>query len=280
MKFFQSIFAFYINSSIHVALAVVALLGVTFIEYNLNYSAMLVGFVFTGTITGYNFLKYSKIAGLHHRSLTNSLKSIQVFSFICFALLVYFSFQLPIKALIVSVICGLLTLFYAIPFVNKKSLRTLSGFKIFVVAAVWAGITVIVPFVFSEQLLNLQVWVTFIQRFFIVVVLTLPFEIRDIPYDRDSLRTLPQKLGIFNTKLLGIGLLCGCLILELLKNGFYSFHSISLMLTALFCGGLLLKAQTQQTRYFASFWVEGIPILWVLILWLLWLYQFPFPEFY
>ena len=123
--------------------------------------------------------------------MTQSLKTIQVFSAFCFALLVIIAFILPIKVLLITAAFGLTTFFYAVPFIRSKNLRNFSGLKIFVVAFVWAGVTVILPFVEAEIDLTADVLLTFFQRILIVVALILPFEIRDIPYDGLNLKTLP-----------------------------------------------------------------------------------------
>ena len=145
-------------------------------------------FVFFAAITGYNFVKYAPIAGLHHRSLAKSLKTIQIFSFLCFGLLLYFSFQLSFKTLLFSGIFGVFTVLYAIPFLNTRSLRTVKGLKIFVVALVWAGVTVLIPLIEASMHYQQLLGLLFIERFLIVVVLVLPFEIRDLPYDRICFR--------------------------------------------------------------------------------------------
>ncbi|MDC7999624.1 hypothetical protein POV26_01085 [Aequorivita todarodis] len=265
MKFFKRVFAFYINSSIHVALAVVALLAVSVLEYGLTIPKELWAFVFLGALTGYNFVKYAKIAGLHHRSLTNSLKTIQVFSGICFVLLVLIAFRLSITTLLVTAGFGLATFFYAVPFVRHKNLRNFSGLKIFIVAFVWAGVTVIVPFIASETAVSGDVLLTFFQRILIVVALILPFEIRDVPYDSLNLKTLPQQLGVRNTKLLGLAVLLVCLTLEFFKDSPEVAYIISLLGFCMLLGWLLVISKTNQSRYFASFWVEGLPIIWLLL---------------
>lgn len=266
MKFLRGVFAFYINSSIHVAMAVVALLAITVLEYQLTISKELWSFVFLGALTGYNFVKYAKVAGLYHRSLAQSLKAIQVFSAVCFAVLAYIAFQLPIKVLLISVGFGLATFFYAVPFVRSKNLRNLSGLKIFVVALVWAGVTVILPFVASEVTITWDVLLTFFQRLLIVVALILPFEIRDVPYDGLNLKTLPQQLGVRNTKLLGEILLLLCLVFEFFKPDSQVAYLVSLLIFCVVLGGVLVISKTEQNRYFSSFWVEGLPILWLFLM--------------
>ncbi len=265
MKFLNGVFAFYVNSSIHVALAVVALLAITVLEYDLTIPFELWAFVFLGALTGYNFVKYAKVAGLHHRSLTNSLKTIQVFSGICFVLLAFMAFKLSISTLLVTAGFGLATFFYAVPFLRHKNLRNFSSLKIFIVAFVWAGVTVIVPFISSETVVSGDVLLTFFQRILIVVALILPFEIRDIPYDSLNLKTLPQQLGVRNTKLLGLAVLLFCLVFEFFKYRSEVAYIISLLGFCVTLGWLLVISKTYQTRYFASFWVEGLPIIWLLL---------------
>lgn len=265
MKVFNSVFAFYINSSIHVALAVVALLAITVFEYGLTIPWELWGFVFLGSLTGYNFVKYAKVAGLHHRKLTNSLKTIQVFSAICFLLLGYIAFRLPIDVLLLSVGFGLATFLYAVPFVRSKNLRNLSGIKIFVVAFVWAGVSVVLPFAASDVTITADVLLTFFQRILIVVALILPFEIRDVPYDALNLKTLPQQIGVRNTKLWGLGMLLMCLGCEFFKKDFEVAYIISLLIFCVVLGWFLLISKPEQSRYFSSFWVESLPILWVFL---------------
>ena len=265
MKFIQSVFAFYINSSIHVALAVVALLAITVLEYGLTVTKELWAFIFLGALTGYNFVKYAKIAGLHHRNLTQSLKTIQVFSGICFALLVYITFKLSVNVILVTAGFGLATFFYAVPFVRHKNLRNFSSIKIFIVAFVWAGVTVIVPMVASETDISGDVLLTFFQRIMIVLALILPFEIRDVPYDSLNLKTLPQQVGIRNTKLLGLAVLLFCLVFEFFKLDSEVAYIVSLLVFCVILGWMLVVSKTHQTRYFASFWVEGMPIIWYLV---------------
>lgn len=269
MKLLKSIFAFYINSSIHVGLAVLAFALVTKMEFNLQGPNALYGFIFLGTITAYNFMKYAKITGLHHRSLAQSLKSIQVFSFVCFLLLVYFTYQLSIVTILATASFAMLTFLYGVPIIFKKSLRNVPVIKIFIVAIVWAGITVVIPFISADHNIGQDEWITIIQRIFIVIALTVPFEIRDIQHDALRLKTLPQIFGIRNARLGGISLLILCLVIEMAKDNSSSAYIFSVIFLCLVTGWLLLNTKTNQTRYFSSFWVESMPILWCILLWIL-----------
>ena len=265
MKPLNGLFAFYINSSIHVALAVLAFLAITVMEYELTIPFELWTFVFLGSLSGYNFVKYSRVAGLHHHRLTRSLKTIQIFSAVSFILLCVVAFRLSIEVLLITAAFGLATFFYAVPFIHRKNLRNLSGIKIFVVGFVWAGVTVIVPVVASEMPVSGDVLITFFQRILIVVALILPFEIRDVPYDSLNLKTLPQQMGVWNTKILGELILLLCLIFEFFKEDSQIAYLASLLIFCLILGWIMIIVKADQKRYFASFWVEGLPILWLLL---------------
>ena len=268
MTFLKKLFDFYLNASIHVALAVFSFVKITEFYFDLEHSQNLNYFIFFATITGYNFVKYFGIAKFHHRSLTNDLKIIQIFSFLCFLLMCFYGFQLSIKTLFLIAGFGLLTVLYAIPFLSgfQKNLRNISYLKIVVVALVWAGVTVVVPIFDSFDIVEYQkISLVFLQRFLLICVLILPFDIRDIKYDAISLQTIPRKIGTQSTKKLGFVLMLFALVIEFListneisKNIFLGF-SLVLML-------FLMRAKENQSKYYSSFWVESLPIFWWILL--------------
>ncbi len=268
MKFLKIVFDFYINSSIHVALAVYAFVRITELYFDLSYNEPLDYFVFYGTITGYNFVKYAGVAKLHHRSLTTHLKVIQIFSLICFLLLCYYAWQLSIKTLLLFLPFGILTLLYAIPFLSgfQKNLRSIGYLKIMVVALVWAAVTVLLPvYDVKGEIFSIEIVWMFIQRFLFVIVLILPFDIRDMQYDAISLQTIPKKIGLEKTKKLGYVLLLFCLLLEFVIAPNSQFKMVFLLIF-LFLLALIMRSFNKQSKYFSSFLVEAVPIFWWLLL--------------
>src|SRR5690606_33498558 len=150
----KQFFNFYIHASVHVALSVFSLAWVTLMEFNIPYDADVLYFVFFSSITGYNFVKYFGIAKFHHRSLTTWLKAIQVFSLFSFLMLCYFTLKLNVVSLLYILGFGLVTFFYAIPFLPKRffidkqyNLRSISGLKVYLIALVWSGVTVFLPLI-------------------------------------------------------------------------------------------------------------------------------------
>lgn len=267
MNLLKQIFEFYINSSIHVALAVVSLCLVTLLHYNIPADINLLIFVFFGSITGYNFVKYAGIAKLHHRSLARDLKVIQIFSLISFLVLVWSAINIPVNILMWTAFFGVFTLLYAMPvFSKKRNLRSISGVKIFIIAFVWSGVTVVLPVINGGLEIDLNISIEFIQRFLLVLALILPFEIRDLKYDLQQLGTVPQRVGVTRTKFLGIMLLVLLVILEFIKSSQSFDSTIALVITFAVTSVLIWNSKEYQSQYYTSFWVESIPVLWLLTL--------------
>lgn len=261
----KSLFQFYINSSIHVSLAVVSLVIITFLNFDIPPDPLINCFTFLASITGYNFIKYAGIAKLHHLSLAKNLRVIQIISFIAFAALVYTLFFLPVSVLLVSGFLGILTVLYALPIFEGNNLRELRGVKIYIIAFVWAGVTVILPLLNNIELFQVDVLLTFIQRFCLIFALILPFEIRDLKFDMARLGTVPQLFGVKTTRKIGYFLIAGFVVLELKSNtGLANF--ISVLAVGVISLFLIKKATIRQKPYYSSFWVEGVPILWLLLL--------------
>lgn len=273
MQFFSKVLNFFINSSIHVALAAFALGWVTLIEYDLPYSETVLYFIFFGTITAYNFVKYFGLAKFHHRSLTNSLKQIQVFSFFAFLFMCYYAAYLELRTLIYIGFFGVITVLYAVPFFPRKhfvdgnkNLRSISGMKIYIIGLVWAGITVFIPLLNAGYAFSHDPIITFVQRFLLVMVLVLPFDIRDMVYDHLKLGTLPQSIGLKRTKIIAY---ISCVGIGLLQNlKFYNTidFAISLYVTLFVVTVAIYYSHTNQSRFYASLWVEAIPIGWLALL--------------
>lgn len=270
MAILKRLFDFYINASIHVALAVCALTIITSINFKLSVDRNLLLVIFFATISSYNFVRYFGLARFHHRRLASWLKHIQLFSFLCFLALVYFLFQIKEQTVLYLFVLGAITFFYAVPFLpkkifvdGKKNLRAISGLKIHVIAFVWAGVTVVIPLLNEGQQLDNDPWVTTIQRFIYVIAVTLPFEIRDMQYDSLKLGTIPQRIGIRRTKIIGVIFILIFYLIEFLKDDIDYQNLFVLPIVAVLMLGFLLFSKTSQSQYYSSFWIEGIPIIWL-----------------
>ena len=273
MRILRQILNFYINSSIHVAFAVVAMTWVTLIQFELHNDYVILSFVFYATVTGYNFVKYFGVAKFHHRSLAAWLKTIQIFSFIAFVGMCYYALKLNINSLIYLSIFGLITFLYAIPLLpmryfrdNQKNLRQISGLKIYVIAFVWVFTTVFLPLIEKNYHINVDVVITGAQRFVFVIVLMLPFEIRDLMYDSVKLATIPQRIGVKNTKIIGVLLMLVFFFLEYFKDQISSEAIIANAMIMIVTLIFVLLAHKNQSKYYSALWVESLPIIWLVVL--------------
>lgn len=259
----KKVFDFYIFSNIHVAIATYCLTKITLLEIGITESKT-ASFVFLSTLLSYNlirFVRLNTIKNWYNNWITKNTKALYFISAIGLLGTLYYSIQLRFKAILTLIPFALATIFYVIP-IKKKSLRKIARLKIFLIAISWAGITVLFPLIQNYMTIRITDWITFIQRILIVIIITLPFDIRDIEYDAKELKTLPQQIGIKKTKIIGILLLISFLILELFKS---EKTIINLLIIAIISGTLLIKAPKKQTKYYSAFFVEAIPILWYIL---------------
>lgn len=263
MQIFKKLFNFYLHGSIHVALSVYALVNMTFHFFHIHYDAPMAFFAFFGTIVGYNFVKYDELVRAKKLKMTNERKAIVALSFVSFLATVYCFFLLQRQAQIVSVAFLGLTMLYTLPFFPKiGNARNWAGVKIYIVAFCWAGITLFLPILNADLQLSHDVWVKFCQRFLLVIILILIFEIIDLKHDEASLKTVPQRLGMQKTKWLNLFLLVPFYFLEFLKSDFQVqqlwINLILILVLALFT----VFASPQRSKYYTSFWVESVPVFW------------------
>lgn len=263
MKIFKQIFDFYLNSSIHVGMSCYALVRITQQLYEIPFDASMSYFAFFGTIVGYNFVKYDALARIHRRNMRNELKTIALLSFCALLAVGYFFLQLQRITQILSLAFLVLVIMYTLPFFpNKRNARNWAGIKIYMVSICWVGVTVFLPIINSEIPLMASVFQLAAQRFILIFVLILIFEIIDLKYDDPYLKTVPQQIGVLNTKKVGSFLLVLFVVLEFLDRSFTTSLFILKLGIAMSTMFFLLFANEQKSKYYSSFWVESIPIFW------------------
>lgn len=266
----KKIVDFYINGSVHVALSVYALVNMTFHFFSISYDAPMAIFAFFGTILGYNFVKYDEMVRAKKIKMTAERSAIVVLSCISFLAATYCFLLLQRITQIVSVAFLGLTLLYTLPFFPKiGNARNWAGIKIYIVAFCWAGVTLFLPILNAHLPLSQDVWLKFMQRFLLVIILILIFEIIDLNSDASSLQTVPQKIGVAKTKLLNWILLPLFYVLELFKSDFQimqlGINLVLIVTIALFT----FFASPNRSKYYTSFWVESLPVFWWLLVLLL-----------
>ncbi len=269
MQFLKKIFDLYIFSNLHVALGTFCLVKVTLLHYNIyeNQTAL---FVLFSTVVAYNFIRFYRISEINTWYLDWLKKHkllLYVMSGVSFVSLLYLLFLFQLKAILWLLPFGLFTIFYVIPLPFKNvSLRKLPGIKLYLIAISYAGITTLFPLVQNDILISTNEWLLFIQRFLFIVIITIPFDIRDLNCDNASMNTLPQKVGVNKSKLIGVFYAILFIVLEYFKNPISDKHLIIGLIVIVTSVLFLIFTKEKQSRYYSAFWVEALPVFWLLLI--------------
>ena len=283
MRFLKSILDFYIRSSLHVAVCFVALSMVYNESYGfyvpLGYSV----FLFCAAVAGYDLIKYGWIWFQNHWKINLSIKIITVVAAVV-ALITSLALTMSVYAWVLLLLGTVINLLYILPVWKGKGLRYNPFFKIFSVAIVWAVLIIGIPqFIYFDAYLKPSIFWEFrwgfepsqlidlhtLKIFTLVIALCIPFEIRDLKYDDENLKTLPQVLGVKISKIIGVALCVFYLMIIGYGNSrgllLYSHEIIMIVITAT----AIWFSDKFKSDYYASFFVEAIPVLWLGLYYLL-----------
>jgi len=173
MKVLKTLFSFYLNASLHVALAVVCFTYISYLDLQLEVSNTVIGFVFFATILGYNFVRSLGFQALFEKGKPTWYRLIGLLSIISLLMVLTYVPKFRSNLLIALCFMALLTFFYAMPItvkgsnsIMKSNLRGLSGVKVFIIATVWTFTTVIVPILDTQGSLQMGDAVVIVQRFY------------------------------------------------------------------------------------------------------------------
>jgi len=271
--YLEKIADYYIASNIHVGLSGMSFMAVSLYPKPLSESYIYLLFVFFSAIFSYYFIRIFENCQFNFQNflqrITQQKKSILIGFLLTTIGAILMAIQIKWTKLFILLPGVFVTFWYAVPlfYINHKqtSLRHHPKLKLISIALVWAVVTVIFPL--QDQLRVLNTWVLFFQVFFLVMALVLPFDIRDINKDKKHLQTLPQQLGIYNTKKIGILFLILFWGFVFLKDPISVSEILTESVLFIVTVAFLLRATPNQSKYYSSFWVESIPILWPLLLW-------------
>ena len=268
MGFLTKFFNFYIYSNLHVSLAVFCLTKITLLQFGIteNVSSL---FVFFATIISYNAIRFININKIRNESAVfiQSYKlQLLILNIICLIGLVFTAFLLRFRALLILFPFVIATSLYVSPFkIWKFNLRDISGLKLFLIAFSWAGVTVLFPLIQNELEISNNIKLLFLERFLFIVAITIPFDIRDIDYDSPKLFTLPQAIGNKKSKIIGIISLFLFFLTALYRQSDGHNPMLVMLLVTVLSSILIGFSSKDQSKYYSSFWLEGIPIIWFLL---------------
>lgn len=136
-----------------------------------------------------------------HRWVNENLTAFYILIFVSVVGFVVVALMASRKVLMTFAPIALVTLLYSVPVsktrIHLLRLREIPYLKIFVIAAVWSTSTVLLPVVQTPEFIERgQVAYLLMSRFFFVLAITIPFDIRDMEPDRaQQLKTIPILLG-------------------------------------------------------------------------------------
>jgi len=161
---------------------------------------------------------------------------------------------------------GLVALAYVAPLgASGKRLRDLHFLKIFLIAGVWAWLTVWLPAAGHGPF----PWRMALERAAFIFAITLPFDIRDLRIDNHTqVKTLPAVMGVRAAIALALALLAIMLVFVWTNPGYNGGVKIALSLSALASGALILFSGRAQHDYYFTGLMDGMMILQMGLVWL------------
>lgn len=179
---------------------------------------------------------------------------------------------LPIRWNWMLFVPAFLSFAYVLPFLGKKRrLRDFAFIKIFLIAVVWAWVTVVLTAKEEALPMTSELVYMFLERALFVFGITLPFDIRDLEIDRYThVKTLPAILGIKKTQVLA-GLTFALMLLFSWLNyqaGYYTFWNfLALSISAISSFLIVYHASKIKHDYYFTGLIDGTMLIQFLLVW-------------
>lgn len=181
---------------------------------------------------------------------------------------VFFLKPITISLLVIS---GLISLAYVSRVFSwkgeKRELREISIIKTILVAMVWSIVSVVLVWLEIGTGSDLN-WVLLVSFFLIILGLTIPFDIRDIPYDREmGLKTIAMSAGLQRAKIAAtLSVVTGiALVLMLVLSNFFGLLAILLCVWLVIALILLWMTNENRSELWYTGLLDGLIILFSLI---------------
>jgi len=268
MHFLKQWFGFYVFSNVHVAIAEYCLTEITFLEFGFQ-NEHLALFVFFSTILSYNLIRFFQLDKINSMTaiwIRANKKGLLALNMLALSGVVFYAFKLSIRGMLALLPFFIATVFYVLPIKNKAiGLRHIPALKLILIAFSWVGITLYFPLQEVGHLDVSNQWLYFAQRFLFIIAITIPFDIRDAQFDLPELATLPQVLGVNRAKIVAVICMVLFVLLSVLLKGTQSTLFYADLILMLISIGLILYCNQNRNRFYTTFWIEALPILWYLL---------------
>lgn len=231
-------------------------------------------FVGLSTATAYNYMRIvQKNRYLYHKESSYKLwvkanyRAMLILTALFTVATIWVFVQIMSWNLVLLLIVpGIVSALYPITFKNRKgnsySLRMIPGVKLFLIAFCWAYVTHAIPILLYDS----WDWKDGLELFFrtlFVAGLTIPFDVRDLKFDLERMKTLPQLYGVKGA--LGIAkaffTLYQLWIVALYLLGDIKLTSSLALVLGLELGYWIIRNMNEdRDETYCSIWIEGIPI--------------------
>ena len=272
MRFIVKILDFLVASNVYVAFGVVSLTLLSLDIREIEHPNLL-WFVFFATLFVYNLIRLVNVNSIFYSSeslrheIINRFRTF--FWIVCIvSCLLCFYFFVTISEYIFLPIIGLgfVSIIYGLPIYKSGfhlfRLRDIPGFKIFLIAFVWAYVTEGLPALINGEPLY---FLALFERFLFIFAITIPFDIRDVNYDASHLATIPQYFGINTAKWMALlAILSSELILFyrfFFNNDLNLIGALAIYIAYEFSFLLIYRCNLYSKEMYFTFGVEGMSIL-------------------
>jgi 4-hydroxybenzoate polyprenyltransferase len=180
---------------------------------------------------------------------------------------------IPLRVLLSLLPVSILSFGYTIPCIPWKGgflrLRDVPGLKIFLISLVLGLTTVLLPVMSYNtpgNLFSAPIMFVFFRRLFFIFAITVPFDVRDMKYDRENkVQTLPVVFGekaSCQVALASLGIFALLAFLQFVfVPGTRWQYIIALLLSAAISARMIVHSGKVNRAFFYSFNLEGMMLL-------------------
>ncbi|NVO32986.1 UbiA family prenyltransferase [Hymenobacter lapidiphilus] len=268
-------------SSVWLSVAALGLMWATFLFWGVHISGRLGGLIFAATLFLYNLdsvlpYKHGQLPGATRRKQWIRAHRPQLLALALVAGTAAGILYLTDARLLPLTLFGghlaLISVLYSMPLWRRRgrwwALRDLPLLKVFLIAYVWAAVTVWIPALYlGRDWASPVVLVLFAHRFLLILALALVFDIRDYSKDRlTGTRTFPGVLGIRTTKWLGLAALLGAALL--VPSGVSVAHAVALVAPLGLAAAVIWYAEESRPDYYFALLTDGVMVAQFVAVWL------------
>lgn len=274
-KYIQNAIHFVADSNLWIAFCVFGFIAQSFIIYNVpieKSDSWYLLFSFCNTYIIYNLHRIITIppkevetlSGMHG-FIAKQKKWVYATIILSAVIAIFCLFFISWQSIIVLAVLGTIAVFYTFPLPFGIRLRDFGILKPFIVAIVWSFVAVCVPLAsyIADDMLNIGL--LWLNRFLFIVAITIPFDVRDLKFDKVNLKygTIPMKIGKLRTYWLSQGLLMISalpLLVVLFLEQTIEAYLIPLLMWYLITSSIIrynLKSKTEISEYQYTFWLDG-----------------------